>query len=67
MCKGRTGAGQSESQTGRETSTTGAQWLQLVANTEPELASVVKAWCNLPGQARSAIVALVEVFRYRTP
>ena len=62
MCKGRTGAGQSESKTGRKTSTTGAQRRERVGDPHDELAVVVEVWAKLPGAVRRAILGAVCMF-----
>jgi len=60
LCKGRTGAGQSKSQTGRETSTTGAQRREVAAAAEVALAVMLEVRPGLPEYARRAVVAILR-------
>ena len=63
MCKGRTAAGQSESQTGRETSTTGAQREEAPADLDTDFDAIRKAWTALPQAGRRAILAVTLAFQ----
>ena len=62
MCNGRTGAGQRESQTGRETSTTGEQRREAGNDPDAELVVILEVWASLPESARRAILGAVCAF-----
>ena len=62
-CKGRTGAGQSRPQAGRETSTTGAQRKEAVGALEADVGAVLDGWAQMPKAARRAIVLLLRALQ----
>ena len=59
-CKGRTAVGQHGSKDGLERSIAGAQRAESADAPEDDLALTAKAWEDLPGSARRAVVTILR-------